>query len=120
MNILAFEDCEADTELLAMVIDELGHDVEFAQSSDVCSGDIQGADVCITDVNMPMCDGFGVISELSSRFPEMKFILMSGVSAEMQAHYYNRSHVPNVHSYIIKPITALNLAEALKGVENAS
>ncbi len=62
---------------------------------------IQGGgdvDIVITDVDMPGMNGFELMSRVKEKYPEVIFIIMSGV-----ADYEKQSHLAGASAFLAKP-----------------
>lgn len=68
------------------------------------------ADLCITDVKMPVMDGLQLISELGARFPWMASIVVSSYD---EFDYAKQSIELDAIDYILKPIAQAKLNRAL-------
>ena len=67
-------------------------------------------DVLITDIKMPFMDGLSLSKIVSSEFPKMKIIIISGYD---DFEYARQAIEVGVEQYILKPITKLSLKKAL-------
>lgn len=79
-RIVVFEDEEALRLLLVDVLSEEGHDVVSA-STGMASGDasvVGAADLILTDLMMPDCDGLEVIANVRALNRGARIIAMSG------------------------------------------
>lgn len=79
-RVLIVDDEVAAAESFSELLSEWGY--ETASEADGLAGLDRAEDfrpsVVITDVHMPRLDGFGLLRELRSRFPEMAVILLTG------------------------------------------
>ena len=68
-------------------------------------------DVLITDIKMPFMDGLSLSKIVSSEFPKMKIIIISGYD---DFEYARQAIEVGVEQYILKPITKLSLKKGVK------
>lgn len=68
------------------------------------------ADLCITDIRMPVMDGLQLIEQINARFPWMKCLVVSSYD---DFEYAKMSIQLNALDYIMKPIENEVLSEAL-------
>ena len=68
-------------------------------------------DIVITDIKMPVADGFYAIEATKDRFPHTQFIIISGYD---DFAYLKQSIQFQVLNYILKPINTDELIESLK------
>lgn len=68
-------------------------------------------DIVITDIKMPVADGFFAIEATKDRFPSTQFIIISGYD---DFAYLKQSIQFQVLNYILKPIDTEELIESLK------
>lgn len=61
----------------------------------------QQPDLVLTDLRMPVLDGFGVIAEVQERFPDLPVIVISGTADVQEALAALRS---GAWDYIVKPV----------------
>jgi two-component system response regulator YesN len=69
------------------------------------------ADLCITDIRMPVMDGLELIARINERYPWMKSMVVSSYD---DFRYAKHSIQLNALDYILKPIDEDLLNEALK------
>ncbi len=67
-------------------------------------------DVLITDIKMPFMDGLSLSRIVSSEFPKMKIIIISGYD---DFEYARQAIGVGVEQYLLKPITKLTLRNVL-------
>jgi two-component system response regulator YesN len=68
------------------------------------------ADICLTDVRMPIMDGLALIGEINARYPWMTSIVISSYD---EFQYAKRSMLLGAVDYVLKPIDHELLAEAI-------
>lgn len=68
-------------------------------------------DIVITDIKMPIADGFYAIEATKDRFPNIQFIIISGYD---DFAYLKQSIQFQVLNYILKPIDTEELIESLQ------
>ena len=72
---------------------------------------ILSPDIVITDVKMPLADGFAVISHCREKGLATQFIIISGYD---DFHYLKQAIQAEAITYILKPISTGELVQALK------
>ncbi|WP_034761834.1 response regulator transcription factor [Rossellomorea vietnamensis] len=68
-------------------------------------------DLILTDVRMPVMDGMQLVKALSSQYPEIKVIVLSGYA---DFEYVRSSLVEGVKDYLLKPVDPEELTAALR------
>ncbi len=68
------------------------------------------ADLVITDLNMPIMDGFSVIGTLKKQSPDIKIAVLSGFCPQLEKE---RIRGLGVECIMAKPINARTLVEAV-------
>ena len=116
-TILLVEDEAAILKMTTMMLEQLGYRVLAAQSpgdalrmAEAHAGRI---DMLMTDVVMPELDGRGLADRLSSLYPGLRCLFMSGYTANVIAHRGILD--PGVH-YIQKPFSKNDLAVKVRAV----
>ena len=70
-------------------------------------------DILITDIRMPFMDGLELSELVKKEFPKIKIIILSGYN---EFDYAKQAIHIGVTDYLLKPITASKLLEAVKKV----
>ena len=70
-------------------------------------------DILITDIRMPFMDGLELSELVKKEFPRIKIIILSGYN---EFDYAKQAIHIGVTDYLLKPITAAKLLEAVKKV----
>ncbi|MBP3872827.1 MAG: response regulator [Lachnospiraceae bacterium] len=70
-------------------------------------------DIVITDIRMPKINGLDLIGMVRSKYPDIRFIVMSGYK---EFEYAHRALQYDVDGYILKPINGNELNEALRRI----
>ena len=73
-------------------------------------GDIR-PDILVTDVRMPFMDGMQLVTEVSQQMPWTQVIILSGYD---DFKYARRAMSLGVQEYLLKPVSASDLKEALE------
>lgn len=76
--------------------------------------EVQEADLLITDIRMPFMDGMELLKIVRKKYPHMKLVIISGYD---DFNYAKEAMAYDVTDYILKPINAIELEEALKKVK---
>lgn len=98
--------------------DELGFEIVGAlfNGKDVMELlETQEADLLITDIRMPFMDGMDLLKHVRKKYPQMKLVIISGYD---DFNYAKEAMTYDVTDYILKPINASELEEALKKIKN--
>lgn len=72
-----------------------------------------GPDLALVDIRLPKLDGLELIQRLAARFPDMRFLAMSGL---MDAYTVWRVMQSGVHGYINKTQAPDSLIDAIRAV----
>ncbi|WP_105618341.1 response regulator transcription factor [Vallitalea okinawensis] len=67
-------------------------------------------DIIVTDIKMPIADGFSIIEKTKEILPNLQYIIISGYD---DFQYAKKAITYNVINYILKPINDEELTEAL-------
>jgi len=70
-------------------------------------------DIALIDIQLPKLDGLALIERLTARFPNMRFLVMSGL---MDAYTVWRVLQSGVHGYICKSHPPQQLVDAIRDV----
>lgn len=70
-------------------------------------------DILITDIKMPFMNGLELSRMLKKEFPDMKILILSGYN---EFDYAKQAITIGVTDYLLKPISAEQLLEAIKKV----
>jgi len=114
-RIVLFEDEAALRLLLAEVLEEAGHEVvsagDGAASRD--AGLMAAADVLITDLMMPGCDGLEVIANARAANPALRIIAMSGGGRTVTTDFLPMAQELGADRILRKPFLPDDLAAAV-------
>ncbi|GFE60578.1 hypothetical protein AOG2_11660 [Geobacter sp. AOG2] len=115
-KILAIEDDPGIRMCFVAFLEDLGFMVIEAENG--ARGlelfDIERPDLVLTDLNMPVMDGYGVISGIKERNPEVPIVVVSGAGAVNDAIEAVRR---GAWDYITKPVQSLrDLQEVIERV----
>jgi two-component system chemotaxis response regulator CheY len=116
-RILTVDDSRMMREMLLLVLREAGFDV--VQAEDGEHGlevlDANGADVIITDINMPKLDGFGFIERVRAGDHHRATPILV-LSTESEAAKKARAREAGATGWIVKPFDAAKLVDAIRRV----
>lgn len=119
-TILLVEDELAILNLTKRLLERLGYSVLPAESPreavDLTLRHEGRIDLLMTDVVMPGMNGRDLAKQISQRFPEVKFLFMSGYTANVIAHQGILD--PGIH-FIQKPFSVSGIATKLREVLDA-
>ena len=116
-TILTVDDSRMMREMLHVVLTQAGFNVVQAEDGihglDVLDG--SGADVIITDINMPRMDGFGFIEGVR-KTQEYRATPILVLSTEGDQEKKNRAKAAGATGWIVKPFNAEKLVDAVRRV----
>ena len=111
--ILVAEDDDAVREFIARALRRAGHEVETVTDGSEALTALQTKrfDMLLTDIVMPELDGITLALKVSSDFPEMPILLMTGYAGERQ-RAYNLDAL--IHDVVTKPFTLEDICAMVK------
>jgi len=116
-TILTIDDSRTMREMLSMALVQAGYRV--IQAVDGVEGleilQSQGADVVITDINMPRLDGFGVIEGVRAN-PEHRATPILVLTTESDVAKKERARQAGATGWIVKPFNPVKLVDAVRRV----
>lgn len=117
MRILTVDDSRMMREMLLMALRGAGFDVVQAEDGEhgmeVLAAN--GADVIITDINMPKLDGFGFIERVRAE-QQYRATPILVLSTESDPAKKARARDAGATGWIVKPFDAARLVEAIRRV----
>lgn len=116
-RILTVDDSRMMREMLLLVLKEAGFDVVQAEDGEhgVEVLEQHGADVIITDINMPKLDGFGFIERVRAGETHRATPILV-LSTESEAAKKQRARDAGATGWIVKPFDAVKLVDAIRRV----
>ncbi|GEM01399.1 Two-component response regulator, YesN/AraC family, consists of REC and AraC-type DNA-binding domains [Halolactibacillus halophilus] len=118
MKILVVEDEPMIRQGIVAAIKQMDeHDVFGASNGQVALNimDKEAPDILITDIRMPVMDGFELIQETCKNFPKTKMIILSGYQ---DFQYAQKAIQFGVKEYLTKPVGFPDLVRSLNKVTN--
>lgn len=116
-TVLTIDDSRTMRDMLQMALIDAGYRV--IQAVDGIDGletlSAEGADVVITDINMPRLDGFGFIEGMRAD-PANRAIPVLVLSTESDAAKKQRARDAGATGWIVKPFDPVKLVEAVRRV----
>ena len=116
-TILTIDDSRTMRDMLMMALVEAGYNV--IQAVDGIDGletlSAEGADVIITDINMPRLDGFGVIEGVRAD-PNHRATPVLVLTTESDAAKKQRARDAGATGWSVKPFDPAKLVEAVRRV----
>jgi DNA-binding NarL/FixJ family response regulator len=70
-------------------------------------------DICLLDINMPEMNGFETLSEIKSRWPDIKVLILTAYDLEL---YIIRMILNGANGYLLKSCTLMELKEAIYSI----
>jgi len=121
IKILVAEDEEQLRELLQIVLEDEGYQVDAAKDGQVASELMMKKtyDVLLTDLYMPKVNGIELIQSTKKNFPKTKNILVSGGGKELVAKHGEKSisfngEIISIDMFLKKPCELDDILEAIK------
>ena len=116
-TVLTIDDSRTMRDMLMMALVDAGYHV--IQAVDGIDGletlSAEGADVIITDINMPRLDGFGVIEGVRAD-PNHRHTPVLVLTTESDAAKKQRARDAGATGWIVKPFDPAKLVEAVRRV----
>jgi len=116
-TVLTIDDSRTMREMLSMALVQAGYRV--LQAIDGVEGleilQSQGADVVITDINMPRLDGFGVIEGVRAN-PDHRATPILVLTTESDVAKKERARQAGATGWIVKPFNPVKLVDAVRRV----
>ena len=116
-TVLTIDDSRTMRDMLLMALEDAGYVV--IQAVDGVDGletlAAQGADVIITDINMPRMDGFGVIEGVRAD-PNHRTTPVLVLTTESDAEKKARARAAGATGWIVKPVDPVKLVDAVRRV----
>ena len=116
-TVLTVDDSRTMRDMLMMALKDAGYNV--IQAEDGVHGletlKAQGADVVITDINMPRMDGFGVIEGMRAD-PDYRGTPILVLTTESDAAKKQRARDAGATGWIVKPFDPVKLVDAVRRV----
>lgn len=118
MKVLVVEDEQMIRQGIALAIKQMSkYDVSDAPNGQVALDMMnkEAPDILITDIRMPVMDGFELIQETCRTFPKVKMIILSGYQ---DFQYAQKAIQFGVKEYLTKPVGFPDLVRSLSKVTN--
>ena len=116
-TVLTVDDSRTMRDMLLMALEDAGYTV--IQAVDGIDGletlAAQGADVVITDINMPRMDGFGFIEGMRAD-PNHRTTPVLVLTTESDAEKKARARAAGATGWIVKPFDPAKLVDAVRRV----
>ena len=116
-TVLTVDDSRTMRDMLLMALEDAGYTV--IQAVDGIDGletlAAQGADVVITDINMPRMDGFGFIEGMRAD-PNHRTTPCLVLTTESDAEKKARARAAGATGWIVKPFDPAKLVDAVRRV----
>ncbi|MFN3521765.1 MAG: response regulator [Phenylobacterium sp.] len=116
-TVLTIDDSRTMREMLNLALAQAGYRV--IQAVDGVEGlevlEAEGADVVITDINMPRLDGFGVIEGVRAN-PSHRATPILVLTTESDATKKDRARKAGATGWIVKPFNPEKLIDAVRRV----
>lgn len=117
LKILAIDDSRTIREMLRFALGTAGFEVHLANDGQagIEALDQVMPDVVITDINMPLLDGFGVLEKIreSANFKTLPVLILTTESAQ---DLKNRARQAGATGWIVKPFDDGKLVSAIRRI----
>ncbi|HKE19922.1 MAG TPA: ATP-binding protein [Kofleriaceae bacterium] len=100
-QILIVDDNRDAADMVAMSLEELGHQVAVAYSADTAAKLVVGCTVALVDLAMPVTSGFELAPRLRAIAPELELIALTGFG---DARNRADAEQAGFHHYVLKPV----------------
>lgn len=116
-RVLAIDDSRTMRNLLRATLKEAGFEVELAEDGEDGLQQMErfGPDVVITDINMPIMDGFGFIEAARARENEQRVPILV-LTTESSPTLKARARDAGATGWIVKPFDEQKLVWAIERV----
>jgi two-component system, sensor histidine kinase len=117
-RILCAEDNPYGRVILATILKELGHSVEFVGSGNaaVTAAASGSFDLVLMDVTLPNGDGIEATRRIRALSGEAKRLPIIGVSGLSSPDEEARARAAGMNDYLAKPVSPARLAKAIAGI----
>ncbi len=115
-HIMVIDDDEQIRELLRAMLEREGYEVVTASNGaeGIRLHGERSADLIITDILMPVKEGISTIHELTSKFPEVKIVAITGGGPNGPlSHYLGMASQIGAHRVIAKPFARRQILQAI-------
>ena len=118
LKLLFVEDEEALIEIITDTLKKLEANFLTAKNGEEALSLVDensDIDIIITDINMPIMNGWVMIEELNSRGSKTPIIIMS---AHTELDYINKAKELGVDNYLLKPFDFIKFIDLVTELEN--
>ena len=111
-RILIVDDQQSMRDMLADLVDMLGHEAVCAPGGQEALGELEEepVDLVITDLNMPRMDGMALMKEIKARTPDLPVVIITGYGS---FHTERQVLTNGADGYISKPCTIHRVEETV-------
>lgn len=117
LRVLAIDDSQTIRNLLHAALSQAGFNVFFAEDGSQGLDRLEEADphVVITDINMPVMDGFGFIEAARAKHPDRAVPILV-LTTESSPMLKDRARRAGATGWIVKPFDEARLISAIERV----
>ena len=117
LNILAIDDSRTMRDMLKFALSDAGFDVTLAEDGQKGLDALDGytPDVIITDINMPVMDGFGLIEGVR-KMDALRAVPILVLTTESSQELKQRARAAGATGWIVKPFDKVKLVNAIHKV----
>ncbi len=117
LNILAIDDSRTMRDMLRFALSDAGFEVCLAEDGQQGLDALTDftPDVIITDINMPVMDGFGLIEGVR-KMDELRAVPILVLTTESSQELKQRARTAGATGWIVKPFDKVKLVNAIHKV----
>ena len=117
LNILAIDDSRTMRDMLRFALSDAGFEVCLAEDGQQGLDALADftPDVIITDINMPVMDGFGLIEGVR-KMDELRAVPILVLTTESSQELKQRARTAGATGWIVKPFDKIKLVNAIHKV----
>ena len=118
-RVLVIEDNPDMRELMRMILEGAGYAVDLAQDGEAGLNALRArpADLIVTDIFMPNCDGLEIIPRLRADYPAAKVLAVSGGGQFVKGGgYLGTAREIGAHAVLAKPFDQQDLLHAVNAL----
>lgn len=117
LSILAIDDSRTMRDMLKFALSDAGFDVTLAEDGQQGLDALEGytPDVIITDINMPVMDGFGLIEGVR-KMDALRAVPILVLTTESSQELKQRARAAGATGWIVKPFDKVKLVNAIHKV----
>jgi PAS domain S-box-containing protein len=118
LKVMIVDDNEDVAQMLAMLVETLGHEVVVEHSSELAlaRARLEKPQVCLLDIGLPNIDGNELARRLRAE-PELKHSVLIAVTGYGQEHDRAHAREAGFNHHFVKPVDTNKLAQLLREID---